>query len=398
MSSGVDSSVCAALFAKSGIYKNVKGIYMQNWGQDSEPELLINDHNRPCYEKDWKDVMKVADFLQIPVEKVNFSNDYWLDVFEPMIENYELGLTPNPDIGCNRYIKFGKLIDYLDNKYKDEPYYLVTGHYARVLESSSNGNKYDLYRGYYRKKDQSYYLSQINGSILSKLILPIGHLTKPEVREWANLMNLPTANKPDSQGICFVNNSQSKGNFSKFLESYISDSKSKKSNGGNIITIDPETGAKKVWGQHNGLWSYTIGQKINHISLPQGDPKYKGQWFVGKKLKNTNEIVIVKGRNNPSLFHNIVKVKDFEFIHKHSNFADFLSTYSIDNLNIQYRSLQTPNIKIENLKLLESVDSNNKQDTVIEVTLKDKQRAMVPGQYCCIYENDKVIGSGIITE
>lgn len=377
MSSGVDSSVSAALFAAE--YPNARGVYMQNW---SKSQSLTDPTREPCYEKDWKDVHRVADFLNIPIDRVNFERDYWIDVFEPMLSQYNEGLTPNPDIGCNKFVKFGKLRKVLDEKYGNNNYWLVTGHYARVLYSERSPAPH-LLKSFYSNKDQSYYLSQINADILGQLILPMGHLTKPEVRSFAESLGLPTAKKPDSQGICFVNNSQH-GKFNNFLEHYLPDSV------GEVVTIDKATGNKTSWGQHKGLWSHTIGQKVG-ISMPQGDPRYSGAWYVSEKLKKTNELVIVRGQDNVGLFKDVVKVE--KFVTLSSEFQDIRSlvrtAVSDRQLKMQYRSLQGSIV-------VKSCDfSEDGQEALLQ--LESKQRAIAPGQYCCLYVGDRVIGSGAIT-
>lgn len=376
ISGGVDSSLCAALFAG---YPNLHGVYMQNWGKD---QSLTKPEEEPCYERDWKDAQKVAKHLNIPIDFVNFEKDYWLKVFEPMLEQYNLGYTPNPDVGCNKFVKFGSLMDHLDEKFGKDNYWLVMGHYARVLEYENSKEKDNnhLLRAFYGKKDQSYYLSQVPVSALKQIILPIGHLTKPEVRDMASELNLHTSTKPDSQGICFVNNSQH-GKFKNFLQEYLP------SEPGNIVTIDRETGEKKVWGQHSGLWSYTIGQKIG-LSLPQGDPRYQGAWYVSDKRRDTGEIVIVKGRDNEELYSDSVHVKHFKILSQ-ENLSDSLLNESIKNgtLYMQFRSLQKP------VKAIAYQWVNHNE---FSLKLASKERAMAPGQYCCLYSNDRVLGSGII--
>lgn len=377
MSSGVDSSLSAALFND---YPNTRGIYMRNWSNSNE----LNDENKKnCDEQDWKDAVTVADYLNIPIDLVNFEKDYWIDVFEPMLNSYQFGSTPNPDILCNKFVKFGKLKIYLDNKYGIGNYWLIMGHYARFLLQKQ---KFSLFRGIDSHKDQSYYLSQVNYEAFNQTIVPMGHLYKTEVREMASQLELPSAKKPDSQGICFVNNSQT-GKFKNFLKDYIATTQ------GDIITID-EHGNKKAWGKHDGLWSYTIGQKIG-ISMPQANPLYKGTWFVSEKIPETNEIVIVKGGNHPKLFHNIVTVGKFEILNGNIAIETFNeeinSSIQNNRLWMQYRSLQKP-IKVSKCIIIEA-----KQDMIrLQIELEEPQRAMAAGQYCCLYSADQVLGSGPI--
>ncbi|CAB4253197.1 similar to Saccharomyces cerevisiae YDL033C SLM3 tRNA-specific 2-thiouridylase, responsible for 2-thiolation of the wobble base of mitochondrial tRNAs [Maudiozyma barnettii] len=396
MSSGVDSSMSAALFSK---YPNATGIYMRNWtnANDSDEDV------KHCDEQDWKDAMKVAKYLNIPLNLVNFEQEYWVDVFEPMLKGYQLGSTPNPDILCNKFVKFGKLNSYLDKKYGLNNYWLVMGHYSRVLNQDngdSSKKKYGLFKGIDTHKDQSYYLSQVNSKVWPNTILPMGHLFKKEVREMASELELPSAEKPDSQGICFVNNSQT-GKFKNFLKEYIP------TDSGNIITLEnvDNKNIKRKWGKHDGLWSYTIGQKIG-ISMPQADPQYKGTWFVSEKIPDTNEIVIVRGRDNAQLFHNCLNVGNFEIIDDSISVTNFEET--IENgitdgtLYMQYRSLQNP-IKVKSCQTVPAISTDT--DLTIEtksprlqlkLELYESHRAMAAGQYCCLYNGDQVIGSGPI--
>lgn len=352
MSSGVDSLVAAGIYAKK--YKNVRGIYMANWSQTAK-----------CTERDWNDVQKVCHDLKIPCERVNFEKEYWNDVFQPMLNMYEKGLTPNPDTGCNKYVKFGCMIDHLTAKFpRDKKWWLVTGHYARVMLHQPSG-QYHLLRAYSKDKDQSYYLSSIPQEALSRVLMPIGHYVKPDVRELAKELNLHVSSKPDSQGLCFV--SQEQNSFRDFLNDYI------EPNPGNIVTEDG-----KVWGKHQGLWHATIGQKSS-ISMPQGDPQYKGVWFVSEKNFETNELVIVRGRDNPKLYKQEVNVDDFQWMN--SDNSD-----SSSEITFQYRSLQTP-IKVESMA---------RKGANYTIKLAEKVRALAPGQNVVLYRGNQVLGSGVI--
>lgn len=350
MSSGVDSSVAAAMYASK--YRNVRGIYMANWSQTAK-----------CTESDWNDVQKVCHQLKIPCERVNFEKEYWNDVFQPMLSMYERGLTPNPDTGCNKYVKFGKMIEHLTSTLPNKKWWLVTGHYARIMYHTPS-REYRLLRGYSQQKDQSYYLSSIPQSVLSRVLMPIGHYVKPQVRQLAKEYNLHIASKPDSQGLCFVSQEHTK--FRDFLNEYLPP------NPGNIITEDG-----KVWGKHQGLWHATIGQKSS-ISMPQGDPKYHGTWFVSEKLPETNELVIVKGGNNPKLFHSGVNVTDWQWLNGEPE--------NYDNLQLQYRSLQDP-LPVVSVKPVPSG---------LDIELRDKTRAMAQGQNVVLYSGNQVLGSGVI--
>ncbi|KAH3679345.1 hypothetical protein WICMUC_001085 [Wickerhamomyces mucosus] len=357
MSSGVDSSVAASFYKD---FPNVQGIFMQNWNQ--------LDSNR-CLEKDFNDVLKIGEQLKIPIDLCNFEKDYWLNVFEPMINSYSQGITPNPDINCNRFVKFGRLINYIEKKYQNKDYWLVTGHYSRVLENLRTG-KMELLKGYYKQKDQSYYLSQINNKVLNKLLLPIGHFTKPEIRDIASELDLYTAKKPDSTGLCFVNPSQ--GKFNDFLRQFIEEKP------GSIKTKDG-----KVWGKHEGLWSYTRGQKLRGISLPQGDINYRGSWYISEKNILKNEIIIVQGVNNEELFDQQVYIEGFVPLDEGID----IGNVPIDELRVQYRSLQ------KSVKLSEVINLGSGK---FLFKFKDPRRAVAVGQYLCVYHFDRCLGSGII--
>ncbi|ANZ74365.1 BA75_01045T0 [Komagataella pastoris] len=368
MSSGVDSSVTAALCKKILPRSEVEGVFMANWTSDSN-----------CTDSDWNDVKKTCLHIGIPCRRVDFEKEYWTEVFEPMLEQYRTGKTPNPDVGCNRYVKFGKMIEHLTNTLgEQQPWWLVTGHYARVLEDIASEEKH-LFRSDHLPKDQSYYLSSIKNSSLKRLFLPIGHFSKPEVRNLAKRWKLPTSNKPDSQGLCFV--SQKEGHFKKFLDEFLSPEP------GDIITID-EKGIKNKWGSHQGLWHATIGQRSG-VSMPQGDLSYKGTWFVSEKRPKTNEIVIVKGSNNPALYKDTVETSDWLWVGLFN--ADNLKDIPINQLTIQYRSLQDP---ISLLKWDLSGQSPNSQE--MSFRLRKKYRAISPGQVAVLYHRDRVLGCGII--
>ncbi|AOA61140.1 tRNA-specific 2-thiouridylase, mitochondrial [Komagataella phaffii] len=369
MSSGVDSSVTAALCRKIFPRSEVEGIFMANWTSDSN-----------CTDSDWNDVKKTCSHIGIPCRRVDFEKEYWTEVFEPMLEQYRIGKTPNPDVGCNRYVKFGKMIEHLTNTLgEQQPWWLVTGHYARVLEDITSREKH-LLRSDYLPKDQSYYLSRVKDSSLERMFLPIGHFSKPEIRNLAKKWKLPTSSKPDSQGLCFV--SQKEGHFKKFLDEFLPPEP------GDIITID-ENGFKHKWGSHQGLWHATIGQRSG-VSMPQGDRNYKGAWFVSEKRPKTNEIVIVKGSNNPALYKDTVETSNWLWLGPFN--ADNLKNISINELIVQYRSLQDP-IGLLNWKFF-SQSINNQRMTF---RLKQKYRAISPGQIAVLYHRDRVLGCGMIT-
>ncbi|EGW32625.1 uncharacterized protein SPAPADRAFT_138558 [Spathaspora passalidarum NRRL Y-27907] len=354
MSSGVDSAVSAALYAHK--YKNVHGIYMANWSQTAT-----------CTERDWNDVQQLCHDLKISCERVNFERDYWQTVFQPMIDKYARGLTPNPDTGCNKHVKFGKLANYLESKYHSKRWWLVTGHYARIMKHNPSGETH-LLRGHSSKKDQSYYLSSIPPSIMPKVLLPIGHYIKPEIRELGKQFGLHVASKPDSQGLCFVSPDQN--NFRDFLNNYL------EPNPGDIVSQDG-----KVWGHHQGLWHATIGQRST-VSMPQGDPNFKGTWYVSAKDPVKNQLIIVRGWDHPSLFKDQANLYELDWLYPQEK----VLAIPPQELQFQFHSLG----KRYNIK---SIDLTNDK---LSVNIHPKARAMAPGQIGVIYRGNQVLASGII--
>lgn len=357
MSSGVDSSVAAAMLARS--YRNVRGVYMANWSQAAR-----------CAEQDYKDVQQVCKKIGIPCERVNFEREYWNNVFEPMIEGYSRGLTPNPDVGCNRHVKFGRLFQYLASRFSALPpsksWWLATGHYARVAIDSET-QEHCLLRGLSPAKDQSYYLSSIDPQVLSRLLMPIGHYQKLQIRDLAQSYNLHVASKPDSQGLCFV--SQEHNRFDAFLNDYIAPKT------GNFVTKDG-----KVWGQHPGIWHATVGQRAR-VSMPQGDPRYTGTWYILEKRAVTNELVIVRGSEHPALYKRALSVANWRWIARPSTTAT--------NLLLQYQSLKKPSG-------IANIEWENEAPRTIHLT--EPARAIAPGQVAVIYDGPRVLGSGTIVD
>ena len=394
MSSGVDSSLCAALYASK--YKNVHGIYMANWRQSSQ-----------CTERDWRDVQTVCKQLGISCERINLELEYWQNVFQPMIDGYAKGLTPNPDVGCNRYVKFGRLCEIMEERYGNEKgkWWLVTGHYARVMKkivkepSLAHENvdtnivkqtptptndadlkaneEYHLLRGLSTRKDQSYYLSTISPLILPHLLLPLGHQLKSQTRQLAQNYKLHTSQKPDLQGLCFVEPSNH-SNFRDFLAEYI------EPNPGNIVTTDG-----KVWGKHKGLWHATIGQKSS-VLMPQGDPQYKGVWFVAKKNVAKNEIVIVRGHDNPLLFSQVVTLDTCEWVYEWEKIQQLKEEGAV---SFQFSSLSKA-ILVKRITVL----GNKQFGKQLKIELIEPVRAVAPGQQGVLYRGNQVLGSGMIVK
>lgn len=348
MSGGVDSSVSAYLLKEEGY--DVKGLFMQNW--QSEPGEICTS------EIDFKDASAVCDKLDIPLHRANFSDEYWERVFTNFLSEHEKGRTPNPDILCNREIKFKSFLDYAFNIGAD---FIATGHYAKII--AKNNNKF-LARAKDSFKDQTYFLHEVSENEFDRCIFPLADLTKDEVREMALKQNLITADKKDSVGICFVG----ERNLKDFLNRFLSFSKGDiKDENGNIV------------GEHQGSILYTEGQRQG---LQIGGVKGADElpWYVYKKDIKNNVIHVCQGVDNELLMNSGLFVEKINWIND--------IEYNLPmNCLVQVRHQHKP---VECY-----LESNNEK---IMVTFKDKIRAIAPGQSAVLYDNDICLGGGIINQ
>ena len=346
MSGGVDSAVGAYLLKKQGY--DVVGLFMKNWDSNlSNDTQGITDGICP-QELDYIDAKKVCDKLNIPLYRVDFIKEYWDNVFKYFLDELEKGRTPNPDIMCNKYIKFDVFIEEAKKLGADK---IATGHYARYINNK-------LLRAVDLNKDQTYFLSQVPKEQLKDVLFPVGDYLKEEIRKIAKEEELPVADKKDSTGICFIG----ERNFQKFVSNYL------KGNPGDIIDIE----TKKKVGTHIGLMNYTIGQRRN-VGL-SGDEKR--HYVVGKNVKY-NILYIAYSDDNEYL-------KSDEAIIDTMN---YLSDIRPINCTAKFRYRSTDiNVKVTYL-------SDN------EISLKyDEAIAVTPGQACVLYLDDECIGGGIIKE
>lgn len=337
MSGGVDSSVAAALLIEQG--HDVTAVFMKNWSGD---DLGIDDQ---CpWEEDMEYAQKVADKLGIPFVSYNFEKEYRESVIENFYEEYARGNTPNPDILCNSSIKFDV---FLKRAISDGADLIATGHYART----ENGS---LYRAADSEKDQTYFLSGLSENQLIKSTFPLSSLRKTEVREIATKLDLPTAKRRDSQGICFVG----KIDIQEFLMLRLKEKK------GEIVDID----TNEVMGVHNGVWFHTNGQrkglKIGGLSEP---------YFVADKDVEKNVVYVAQGRDNPRLWSDKINTEDFQLINPDENLEGEL------NAQIRYRSK------------LAAVRFNNGS-----FIFEEPQWAPARGQSLVIYRGDRCLGRGLI--
>jgi len=348
MSGGVDSSVAAIILKKQGY--EVIGLFMRNWDSSINNDYLGNPNlnNNICpQEEDYNDALAVCKKIDIPLHRIDFVKEYWDYVFEYFLNELKAGRTPNPDIMCNKYIKFDMFVKEAKKLGAD---YIATGHYARIKDGK-------LLRAIDQNKDQTYFLSQVSKEQLDHVLFPIGDLEKPKVREIASEYDLITAKKKDSTGICFIG----ERNFTKFLENYLPNIP------GDIVDIK----TNKVIAKHIGLMYYTIGQRKG-LNLGGNEDR---TYAVGKDLEK-----------------NILYVSDDdEYLTSTSCIVEqvnWISDLRPETCTAKFRYRQSDNdVKIE---LLE----NN------EILVKYPQgvKSVTPGQACVLYFGDECLGGGIIKE
>lgn len=342
MSGGVDSSVCAFLCKALG-YKTI-GIFMKNWEE-------IDADGVCSAEEDYKDVISVSEKLGIQYYSLNFSKEYADNVFQSFVEEYKAGHTPNPDILCNREIKFKVFFDKARELGAD---FLATGHYCQNINNQ-------LIKGKDQNKDQTYFLYTINQNVLKNVMFPIGHLEKPQVRKIAELAQLSTFKKKDSTGICFIG----ERNFKKFLSQYIRSQK------GAFVHLDSD----KELGEHEGMCFYTPGQRKG---MGIGGPG--GPWFVSHKDPKTNTVFVVEGDSHPALYADYLIAKELSWVNGSPSFPKSLKA------KVRYRQ----NDQECHIELL--------GPDMVKVTFDQPQRAISLRQSIVFYEGDKCIGGGVISE
>lgn len=336
MSGGVDSSVSAVLLLQQGY--EVIGGFMKNWSDGTADE--------ECgWRAERRDAMRVAAQLGIPFHTFDFEDEYRRLVYEYMIAEYKAGRTPNPDVLCNKYMKFDLFLRKADELRCD---FVATGHYARQVDGH-------LLAGVDVNKDQSYFLCQLSAAQLRRALFPIGHLTKPEVRKIAAAVGLPVATKKDSQGICFVGQVE----MEDFLAARIPRHE------GNIVTTDG-----KVLGTHRGFEFYTIGQR-GGLGVGGGTPLY-----VVERRPATNEVVVAMGEHDPALYK-----------------KELVATSITETMpgNLEKATMA----RIRYRQPLAACTLRREGD-VMQVTFDEPQRAVAPGQFVAFYCGEELLGSGVI--
>jgi tRNA-specific 2-thiouridylase len=346
MSGGVDSSVAALLLKQQGY--EVIGIFMKNWDDTDDTGFCTAT-------EDYNDVIRVCNQIGIPYYGVNFEKQYWDKVFTYFLEEYKAGRTPNPDVMCNKEIKFKAFLEHAVNLGAD---YLATGHYAQV---EYRDGEYKMLRGKDENKDQTYFLNQLNQEQLSKVMFPIGNLDKPRVREIAKEANLATATKKDSTGICFIG----ERNFKEFLGQYLP------AQPGNMETMDGE-----VKGKHEGLMYHTIGQRHGLGIGGSGEP-----WFaIGKDLKR-NILYVGQGFHHEKLYSESIIADNVSWVSNREKPGEFTCT-----AKFRYRQ--------EDHKVTVQLMDDHK----VKVIFDEPIRAVTPGQAVVFYNGDECLGGGTIDE
>ncbi|MCX6749860.1 MAG: tRNA 2-thiouridine(34) synthase MnmA [Candidatus Pacearchaeota archaeon] len=359
MSGGVDSSVAALLLKKQGY--EVIGAFMKNWSDTKDPLTGVC-----AWRTERKMALKIASQLDIPLITLDFEKQYRKEVIEKMFEKYKKGITPNPDIDCNQKIKFPLL---LKEAKKREINLIATGHYARVKKNKKN--IYELLRGVDKFKDQSYFIYKINQTELSRCLFPIGDYKKEQIRIIAQKNKFPNYNKKGTVGICFVG----KVNLKKFLQKKIKPKKGK--------ILNPEG---KIIGEHDGIYYYTIGQRLGPrygFELDRGDKNKPSKWYVaGKDIKKN--ILITAPKNHPLNFRKEIIVKNLHLISDKEN--------SFKNKNTKVLS------RIRHVgELLPSTLFYDKKSKQFKVKLDEAITGVSKGQAIVLYEGEKVLGGGEIS-
>lgn len=348
MSGGVDSSVAALLMKRAG--HEVIGVFMKNWEEKDENGVCTS-------ERDWSDVRAVCEHLDIPYYSVNFAKQYWDRVFTHFLEEYRRGRTPNPDVLCNREIKFDVFLNFAEQLGAEK---LVTGHFANI--DCVNG-EYRLLRAADENKDQTYFLYMLGQRALSKAMFPVGNLTKSEIRQLARENGIPVSEKKDSTGVCFIG----ERNFRQFLSNYLP------ALPGDMVTTDG-----RVVGRHIGLMYYTLGQRRGLGIGGGGDGR---RWFVVQKDLQNNRLVVEQGEDSPLLYTHAAEGSELTWLSGHPPVPD---GQPLDcQVRLRHRQpLQDCQLTLEN--------------GVARMRFPAAQRAVTPGQSAVFYQGRVCLGGAIV--
>ena len=349
MSGGVDSSVTAALLLEQG--HPVTGVFMKNWDED--------DGTEECTAlEDLADAQQVCDTLGIELKTVNFASEYWDEVFEVFLAEFAAGRTPNPDILCNKHVKFKAFLNYAIEDLGAE--YIATGHYARINEEQG---QYFLLKGLDPAKEQSYFLYTLGQKALAKTLFPIGHLHKTEIRKLAEKYGFANHHKKDSTGICFIGERK----FTEFLQCYLP------TQPGEMRTPEGQYIA-----QHSGLMYYTLGQRqglrIGGVKNAPDEP-----WYVLDKDLDNNILIVGQGHDHPLMLHNTLEANQLDWCSNQP-----LTKTILCSAKTRYRQADQPCTVIP------------LAENRVKVVFEKQQRAITPGQSVVFYKQDLCLGGGII--
>jgi tRNA-specific 2-thiouridylase len=350
MSGGVDSSVTALLLLEQG--HKVTGLFMKNWEEDDGTEYCTAM-------EDLADAQQVCDKLEIELKTVNFAAEYWDEVFEVFLSEFKAGRTPNPDILCNKHVKFKAFLNYAIEDWGAE--YIATGHYARVAEKDG---EIFLLKGLDPNKEQSYFLYTLGQNALSKTLFPIGHLHKPEIRTLADKAGFANSRKKDSTGICFIGERK----FTEFLQRYLP------AEPGEMRTPEGQ-----YIGKHSGLMYYTLGQRqgmgIGGVKNAPDEP-----WYVLDKDLENNVLIVGQGHDHPLMLHNTLEASQLDWCSNRPLTKTILCT-----AKTRYRQADQA-CRVEPLA----------GGGHIKVHFEQAQRAITPGQSVVFYDGEVCLGGGII--
>lgn len=349
MSGGVDSSVTAQLLLEQG--HHVTGLFMKNWEEDDGTEFCTAM-------QDLADAQQVCDTLGIELKTVNFAAEYWDEVFEVFLSEFASGRTPNPDILCNKHVKFKAFLNYAIEDLGAE--YIATGHYARVTE---NNGEYLLLKGLDPNKEQSYFLYTLGQKALSRTLFPIGHMHKPEIRAIAEKSGFANSRKKDSTGICFIGERK----FKEFLQRYLP------TQPGEMRTPEGQ-----LIGKHSGLMYYTLGQRQG-LGIGGVKDAPDEAWYVLEKDVPNNVLLVGQGHNHPLMLHNVLEANQLDWCNNRPLIQPITC-----KAKTRYR-------QADQACVLEPLG-----DDRCRVTFSEAQRAITPGQSVVFYQDDVCLGGGII--
>ncbi len=346
LSGGVDSAVAAMRLIESG--HQVTAVFMKNWEEDDSEEYC-------SAEEDLAIATEVCTILDIPLRTVNFSSEYWDRVFQYFLQEYKAGRTPNPDVMCNKEIKFNAFLDFAIDLGASR---IATGHYARIEQKSG---QYYLLKGVDLNKDQSYFLYMLGQSELSRSLFPLGDLEKPVVRKLAEKAGLPNHDRKDSTGICFIGERRFKDFLSRFLPAQP----------GEIRSLNDDT----ILGQHDGLMYHTLGQRQGLGIGGEGDA-----WYVARKDLAQNILYVVQGQEDKALYSQALLVDTLYWTLDQSPDLPMHCT-----AKTRYRQPD----QVCSVRPSDSADQ-------LRIEFEQPQRAITPGQSVVLYDGDHCLGGGII--